>query len=462
MKVDRSYYITIEELLNKIKNNDFQLFVFGTSKLAEDVSAELNYYNVKIQNYLDNNKNKWGTYFNNIEVLDPNEILKAKNPFVIMGSSYIYDIDKQLKAIGIKEVYVLCDTFKYSYTELENENKLLEKYNNDDGAKNSGNVLIKAFDGLGDNILKLGIYRFLANMENGHEKFHIIVHKRSNYELLSIFFKNVTLIDEKKYLNDSEYRIKILEEIDKQYYNYDINFLEIFYYEFMNKNNTNINTSYRNRILSDRNYFLNGQIDLVQSLYNIPKDYSFCPKGLIDGKIINVEISYEIIGKYICIGLGHDSEKNYYSPENWAKVIDSLSKFDYKIVLLGYGKDDENIIYDVLSKLETNKNIVNLCSKLSILQTLKVIKDSELYIGLDSGLSHCAYVLDKKAVTLMGGTQYYKYMHDDPKMIYVSNKLDCYYCIGACKYGKETKDFAKCVSGIKPEKIIEAVYRLIG
>lgn len=455
IQLEGNNFINIKDLLNKIEGNEYEIFVFGTSNFAKLVSEELESFNINIVGYLDNNKSKWGSLFKDKEIFQPSKLLEVKNPLVIAGTSYENEILGQLKLMGIEDVYFLCDIFKYPYESMLKQNKILEKYNNEN---KTGKVLIKAFDGLGDNILKLGIYKFLASMKDGYEKFYIIVHKRSNYELLSLFFKNVTLIDEKKYLEDDEYRLEVLTRINKEEYDYDLYFLQLSYYELINWNNTNIPINYRNEIVTNRDYFLNSQIDLVKRVYDVPNGYNFSPKGLINNKIANTDTERVIDGKYVCFGMGHDSECKYYAPKNWAFIVEYLINLKYKIVFLGYGAKDEEIYSNVLENIqpEYREKIINLCSKLSVIESLNIINDSELYVGLDSGLGHCAYVLDKKAVILIGGDQYKKYINNDEKIAYVLNNLYCYYCKD-CMYKKDTDDYGKCVRGISVESVIKAV-----
>lgn len=462
MELDRKSFIYAKDLLGKINNRECDVFVFGASALAKEVSKMLNYHEINIKKYLDNDEKKWGNIFNDIEVVSPNEVLKSENPIVIIGSCYIDSIYKQLVSIGIKEIFIILDIIAYSHDKVIEDQKTLKKYFNEDEIRKTNKILIKCWDGLGDSIIKLGIYKFLSEMENGRQKFHIITQKKSNYELLSLFFDNVRLVNDKKFLSDRDYRLEVLEDINKEYFQYDMCFCITIpgnSYELFNSYNINTKAHYINKNMNFREYHLNTQIELLKEICDVPEEYNFSPKGLLDEKIKNVIVPYKLPQQYICIGMGSDSGANWYSEEKLSIAVNHFLEKGYNIVFVGYGEKDEKYYENLISRINIKyrDNIANLCSQLSIFETIKVVQLSSIYFGLDSGLYHCAYVLDKKAVVLMGGHWPEKYKHNDKNIIYLNNHVECEYCYPTCIYKKDSIDYAKCVSMIESEKIIQAI-----
>lgn len=61
------------------------------------------------------------------------------------------------------------------------------------------------------------------------------------------------------------------------------------------------------------------------------------------------------------------------------------------------------------SIMEKNKNILNLCGKLSILETAEVIKRAKLFIGVDSGPAHLANAVNTYGIVLMGKLNQFSY-----------------------------------------------------
>ncbi|MFL0251646.1 glycosyltransferase [Clostridium neuense] len=82
-----------------------KIIIFGASRLGEIA------YNVlkdkyKICCFSDNNSNKVGTKFCNIEVINPNELSNYSNFKIIIASMYYGEISMQLKKYGVNDIYI--------------------------------------------------------------------------------------------------------------------------------------------------------------------------------------------------------------------------------------------------------------------------------------------------------------------------------------------------------------------
>lgn len=82
-----------------------KIIIFGASRLGEIA------YNVlkdkyKICYFSDNNLNKIGTKFCNIEVINPNQLINYCNFKIIIASMYYGEISVQLKRYGINDIYI--------------------------------------------------------------------------------------------------------------------------------------------------------------------------------------------------------------------------------------------------------------------------------------------------------------------------------------------------------------------
>ena len=102
---------------------------------------------------------------------------------------------------------------------------------------------------------------------------------------------------------------------------------------------------------------------------------------------------------YITVGVGTTDSNRMCSPKKMAEFLGYLITADknVKIYLLGYGKRDGEYSKKLVEILGED-NVVNYVSKLNLGETTKMIADSKLYIGFDSGLYNISYGLRKKTI----------------------------------------------------------------
>ena len=103
--------------------------------------------------------------------------------------------------------------------------------------------------------------------------------------------------------------------------------------------------------------------------------------------------------KRICMNIESKDLNRCWDRKNFIELIKSLCK-NYQIVLLGTNQDYNKSITD-----KFKKEIVNLVGKTSIRETAVIIKESELYIGNDSGLSHVSAAVNTNLINIMLGSK---------------------------------------------------------
>ena len=69
-----------------------------------------------------------------------------------------------------------------------------------------------------------------------------------------------------------------------------------------------------------------------------------------------------------------------WSVENFAKLSDLLSQYKIKVVLIGFGKNDEQKAQAIMNLARAN-NIVNFVGKTSLMQTARIIKLAKAVIA---------------------------------------------------------------------------------
>jgi len=103
--------------------------------------------------------------------------------------------------------------------------------------------------------------------------------------------------------------------------------------------------------------------------------------------------------KNISLSLGANSQHKIWPLKKYVKLINLLQDKINKIYLLGDEKD--KMIADNFEKY-VKVETLNLCGKLSIMETAAVIKQSDFFIGNDSGLGHIASAVRTPSFTIFG------------------------------------------------------------
>ena len=83
-----------------------------------------------------------------------------------------------------------------------------------------------------------------------------------------------------------------------------------------------------------------------------------------------------------------------------SKVISILQKTNLPVVLLG-GKD---VVVNGIEIVNACKNVISLCDKISLNQSVFLIKNAKKVIGFDTGLTHIAEAFDKELLSIWGST----------------------------------------------------------
>ena len=83
-----------------------KVILFGASTLGKKVFDAIN-KDADVVFFCDNDSAKWGSDFCGVPVISPEELVKhhKNTDYIIITSSYYYEIEKQLKHMGISNFY---------------------------------------------------------------------------------------------------------------------------------------------------------------------------------------------------------------------------------------------------------------------------------------------------------------------------------------------------------------------
>ncbi len=115
-------------------------------------------------------------------------------------------------------------------------------------------------------------------------------------------------------------------------------------------------------------------------------------------KIKNIDNNYDKNFKHICLGISASGPTKRWSINNYIKLCEKLAKTKKCKFYLAGGKNDS----DLINRFKNSDAGTNCESfeKLSIKETLPIIKNCDCYIGNDTGFMHLAVALGVKSLAL--------------------------------------------------------------
>jgi len=147
---------------------------------------------------------------------------------------------------------------------------------------------------------------------------------------------------------------------------------------------------------------------------------------------------------YVVLFAGVRTVERFYD-----RYWEALKGLDCFVVALGSVKD-----YD-LNQEQLDKSGckgINLSGKLTIKESIFVIKEAQLAIGGETGLAHAACAVGTSNIILLGGGHYGRFMPYSSLTTVIDNKMDCFKCNWYCKTGN-----LECVRDINPIEIKKAI-----
>lgn len=165
-----------------------------------------------------------------------------------------------------------------------------------------------------------------------------------------------------------------------------------------------------------------------------------------------------ISGKKVLIqAYSRFSQKNWLD-EYWIKVVKYLSNQCGAQVFYAGGKKDSYEGIDSEVRGAVTIQPVDMCGKLSIPETISLIKEMDLVVGIDSGLIHMAAALNIPSILLHGPTSLLRWVPRSESCKVLSRKFSCSPCClqsGAKKHCKNK--IPECMEFLTPDIVIKAI-----
>lgn len=176
--------------------------------------------------------------------------------------------------------------------------------------------------------------------------------------------------------------------------------------------------------------------------YFIPEEHEY-PISKLPADYQNGYVAVVLAGTYLTKRLPAEKHK---------KIIE---KADLPYVLLG--GESENSIAEEICK-QTNRKVLNLCSKLNINESASLVKNARIVIANDTGLMHIAAAFKKKIISIWGSTMpdlgMFPYFPDPASKMQKVEGLKCQPCSKIGRHQCPKKHF-RCMLDHDSEEIAD-------
>ena len=197
----------------------------------------------------------------------------------------------------------------------------------------------------------------------------------------------------------------------------------------------------------------------VENLFDVKKIESINVSNFIDDhkKYISLCVgTADVFAKGKDGQVLHNNSKQW-PYDLWAMLAKKLALDGYNVIFLG-GKKEKEEASNIFSEIN-NDRVINLLGELSIAQSIAVMYKTDILIGADTGLMHCAGALNKKLLVLFGCTDYHEYLPLGNNSYYLSANLPCSPCFGTEKaITCKNKD---CMKQLKTETVYKTAKRIL-
>jgi len=160
----------------------------------------------------------------------------------------------------------------------------------------------------------------------------------------------------------------------------------------------------------------------------------------------------------VCLFPGASVSQKYWPVRKWAAVVRSLWSDGFMSVLLGATAESE-MAREIIDA--AGCPVLNLCSKLTLIQTAWLFKQARLLISTDSGILHLGVLCDIPTVSLFGPTIAEKWGPKGDKHIVINKGVACSPCARFAEIPPCPRHVL-CMKKITVDDVIKATSELIG
>jgi len=141
--------------------------------------------------------------------------------------------------------------------------------------------------------------------------------------------------------------------------------------------------------------------------------------------------------------------------EKFSYVALGLLKKRSDLVFMIFGSKEENFLCDRIVK-NLGDSVINMCGKLSLPESISLIRKCESLLCNDGGILHIAVSQGVKTVSIFGPVYcavYGPYPQGDKNKVAIAENVDCRPCYKSFKYSK--CDSYRCLTEIDRDKVLK-------
>ena len=114
--------------------------------------------------------------------------------------------------------------------------------------------------------------------------------------------------------------------------------------------------------------------------------------------------------------------------EKWIELANVLLEKGYDVLFIGGRKELD--AYETADVKISNNEVARFLGKTDVKESISILNCSELVIGADTGMMHCAAALGKRTLSLFGGTDPNNWRPYSDKNFVIYKALPCSPCYG--------------------------------
>jgi len=160
-------------------------------------------------------------------------------------------------------------------------------------------------------------------------------------------------------------------------------------------------------------------------------------------------------GEFLLVHPTATQETKRWPEDQFARLIGMLQRHESRPVAMTCGPGEESIPAGINARLPVP---VPVLSGLTVMELAAVIEAARLFIGCDSGPAHLAAALGKKSCVIFGSSNARAWHPWQTEHRLVRLPFPCNPCPG---YRCEVFGQPRCILGIEPEMVLDAVRELI-
>jgi ADP-heptose:LPS heptosyltransferase len=325
-------------------------------------------------------------------------------------------------------------------------------------------ILLVNFGQIGD-LTITSLFFDLRELQSNKETSILINEKYCDFFRYLAPQSDIIGINLRNYNRNFFYRLKILYELRKTYYDKILNltsFNRIMTDEIVLLQNAGEYYCLKNNWNGLKPYFRKAMVNKYTEILGSEEINEYKRHFEVFKKFFNKDINSILLRQieklnvdkyfenYIVISPTTSQKISAWDINNFSELI-RLLIVNFNVILLGDKliKNFEDI---------TSTKFLNFSGKTTIVEAVDIIRNCNLYLGNDSGLTHIALKFSVPIICILGGGAYNFYfpIFESENTKYIYKEIDCFNCDWYCKYQEP-----KCLTQISVEEVFDETIKML-